>query len=114
MRLPNRGPEVYHQYWLALQNTLENEQIESLFWSDLVRRDPVVRSRDTYAKQKSRLEALRTEDEIALEVKRFAELGAVYRLMRYPEEEKHPAVQHQLRRLLDWGRQSQIIPSFNC
>lgn len=103
MRLPNRGQEVYNQHWQALQQSLENDQIESLFWIDLVRRDPVVRFRDTYAKQKLRLEALRTEDDIATEVKRFAHLGALYRLMWYPEEEDDPTVRRQLNRLLDWG-----------
>lgn len=103
MRLPNRGQEVYNQHWQALQQTLENDQIESLFWIDLVRRDPVVRFRDTYAKQKIRLEALRTEDDVASEVKRFADLGSLYRRMWYPEEEEDPKVRRQLSRLLDWG-----------
>lgn len=103
MRLPNRGQEVYNQHWKALQQTLENDQIESLFWIDLVRRDPVVRFRDTYAKQKTRLETLRTEEEVANEVKRFADLGSLYRLMWHPNEESHPLVRRQLDRLLDWG-----------
>lgn len=103
MRLPNRSQEVYDRHWRSLQRTLENDQIEWMFWIDLVRLDPVTRFRDTYTNQKSRLEALRTEGEVEAEVARLAHLGSLYRLMWHPEEEGHPAVRHQLRRLLDWG-----------
>ncbi|MFC7403299.1 DUF262 domain-containing protein [Citricoccus sp. GCM10030269] len=102
MRLPSRSQEVYDRHWRSLQRTLENNQIEWLFWIDLVRRDPIVRFRDTYTKQKARLESLRTEESVAGEVARLAHLGSIYRLMWHPEEEEHPAVQRQLRRLLDW------------
>lgn len=103
MRLPTRSQEVYDRHWRSLQRTLENEQIEWLFWIDLVRLDPVTRFRDTYTKQKMRLEVLRTEEDVANEVARLAHLGSLYRLMWHPEEENHPEVQHRLRRLLDWG-----------
>lgn len=103
MRLPTRSQEVYDKDWRPLQRTLENDQIESLFWIDLVRRDPMVRFQDTYTKQKTRLESLRTEEAVADEVSRLSELGSLYRLKWHPEDEAHPAVQRQLRRLLDWG-----------
>lgn len=103
MRLPTRGQEVYDRYWRSLQRALENDQIETMFWIDLVRQDPTARFKDTYARQRLRLEAMRTEEDVTAEVERLAELGALYRLKWYPEEEPHPKVRRQLRRLLDWG-----------
>lgn len=103
MRLPTRGQEVYDRYWRSLQRALENDQIETMFWIDLVRQDPAARFKDTYARQRLRLEAMRTEEDVTAEVERLAELGALYRLKWYPEEEPHPKVRRQLRRLLDWG-----------
>ncbi|WP_168198619.1 DUF262 domain-containing protein [Nesterenkonia sp. NBAIMH1] len=103
MRLPTRSQELYDRHWRSLQRALENEHIETMLWIDLVRRDPVARFKDTYARQRLRLETMRTEDEVAEEVKRLAHLGALYRLAWHPEEESHAGVRRQLTRLLDWG-----------
>lgn len=39
MQLPTRADEVYTTLWLPLQNLLSNEELETLFWLDLVQQD---------------------------------------------------------------------------
>ena len=39
MRLAKRGETVYQSLWLPLQESLDPDQLETLFWLDLVQRD---------------------------------------------------------------------------
>ena len=56
MRLPTRGEQVYESTWLPLQESLTSDELELLFWLDLVQQDPAHRQADTYAAQQQRLE----------------------------------------------------------
>ncbi|MEU8076481.1 DUF262 domain-containing protein [Catellatospora citrea] len=103
MRLPTRSQTVYDAHWLPLQERLGSAELETLFWLDLVHHDPRVTQGDTYARQQARLDRLATEDEIEAEVRRFARLGSLLRLILKPEEEKDPDVRYRLARLSAWG-----------
>ncbi|MFF3868295.1 DUF262 domain-containing protein [Micromonospora sp. NPDC001898] len=103
MRLPNQGRTVYDVLWQPLQKQFEPAELELLFWLDLVHRDPRVKQTDIYSNQHTRLEKLRTEAEIEAEVRRFARLGALLRVILHPDEEKDPGVRLRLERLSAWG-----------
>ncbi|MGW1058254.1 GmrSD restriction endonuclease domain-containing protein [Micromonospora rubida] len=103
MRLPSRGEIVYQSLWLSLQERLAPAELELLFWLDLVHRDPKAKQTDIYSTQQIRLEQLRTEAEIEAEVRRFAHLGALLRVVLHPTEEKDPHVRRRLERLGAWG-----------
>ncbi len=52
MRMPTRGEHVYETYWLPLQNSLSNDELEQLMWLHLVLGgDDRVRRQDLYASQ---------------------------------------------------------------
>ncbi|SBT44571.1 GmrSD restriction endonuclease domain-containing protein [Micromonospora narathiwatensis] len=103
MRLPTRGETVYQSLWLPLQKRLTSEQLELLFWLDLVHRDQRVKQTDVYSAQQTRLNRLHSEEEIEAEVKRFSRLGALLRVILHPAEEKDPGVRRRLARLSAWG-----------
>lgn len=103
MRLSTRSQTVYDAHWLPLQEQLSSTELETLFWLDLVHRDPRVTQGDTYARQQARLDRLTTEEEIEHEVRRFARLGALLRLILRPQEEQNPDVRFRLARLSAWG-----------
>lgn len=103
MRLPSRSETVYDAHWLPLQKRLTSSELETLFWLDLVHRDPRITQGDTYARQQARLDRLITEDEIEAEVRRFGRLGALLRLVLHPEEEEDADVRFRLARLHAWG-----------
>ncbi|MCX4391278.1 DUF262 domain-containing protein [Micromonospora peucetia] len=103
MRLPKQGPTVYEFLWRPLQEQLASTELELLFWLDLVHRDPRVKQTDIYSAQQLRLEKLREEAEIEAEVRRFARLGALLRVILHPDEEKDPGVRQRLERLSAWG-----------
>jgi alkylated DNA nucleotide flippase Atl1 len=103
MRLPTTGDTVYESLWLPLQQSLSSEQLETLFWLDLVRRDPRVKQADSYASQQARLDRLGSEAEIEAEVVRFAGLGRLFANILRPEDEKDPDVRRGLERLNAWG-----------
>lgn len=103
MRLPTRGDTVYESLWLPLQKSLASEELETLFWLDLVRRDPRVKQTDSYAAQQARLDRLASEEEIEAEVARFAGLGRLFATILNPQEEKDPDVRRGLERLNAWG-----------
>ncbi|QRP46892.1 DUF262 domain-containing protein [Amycolatopsis sp. FDAARGOS 1241] len=103
MRLPTRGEAVYESLWLPLQADLTVDQLELLFWLDLVQQDPRIKQTDTYAGQQRRLDRMRTEEEIEGEVARFGRLGAFLRAILDPTREPDPAVRHRLTRLGAWG-----------
>ncbi|MEW2329433.1 DUF262 domain-containing protein [Micromonospora chersina] len=103
MRLPTRGEAVYQSLWLPLQSKLTSAELELLFWLDLVHRDPRVKQTDVYAAQQTRLERLRSEEEIEAEVERFSRLGALLRVILHPAEEKDRGVRRRLQRMSAWG-----------
>ncbi|MEU4791449.1 DUF262 domain-containing protein [Micromonospora tulbaghiae] len=103
MRLPTRGETVYQGLWLPLQKSLTAANLELLFWLDLVHRDSRVKQSDIYAAQQTRLERLRSEEEIEAEVRRFSRLGALLRIILNPAEEQDPAVRQRLERLSAWS-----------
>jgi len=103
MRLPTRGEAVYESLWLPLQRNLNRDQLELLFWLDLVQGDPRIKQTDTYTRQQRRLDRLRTEAEIEQEVARFGRLGEFLRTILDPSREPDPAVRHRLTRLGAWG-----------
>ncbi|MCP3785334.1 DUF262 domain-containing protein [Micromonospora sp. A3M-1-15] len=103
MRLPTLGEAVYQALWLPLQKRLTSEQLELLFWLDLVHRDQRVKQTDVYAAQQARLNRLRSEEEIEAEVQRFSRLGALLRVILHPGEEQDMGVRRRLERLSAWG-----------
>jgi uncharacterized protein with ParB-like and HNH nuclease domain/alkylated DNA nucleotide flippase Atl1 len=103
MRLPTRGEHVYQSHWLPLQERLSSQQLELLFWLDLVQSDETAKQTDTYALQQSRLDRIDTEEGIESEVERLARLGKLLEAMLDPAKEEDPAVRQCLTRLNDWG-----------
>jgi alkylated DNA nucleotide flippase Atl1 len=103
MRLPTRGEAVYESLWLPLQHALSSDELELLFWLDLVHHDPRIKQGDTYANQQRRLDRMRTEAEIESEVARFGRLGELLRTILDPTRESDPAVRQRLHRLGAWG-----------
>ena len=103
MRMPTRGEHVYESIWLPLQESLSSDELELLFWLDLVQRDPTHRQADTYAAQQRRLAQLHSEEEIEEEVVRFRRLGRLLAVILDPSREPDPAVRLRLERLKAWG-----------
>ncbi|MFJ2510831.1 DUF262 domain-containing protein [Streptomyces griseoviridis] len=107
MRLPTRGEHVYETYWLPLQNSLSNDELEQLMWLQLVLGgDDRVRRQDLYASQQQHFERQETtEAEIESYIKDLNQLGALFRRLLRPEEEPDPTVRAHLRRLDSWQAQ---------
>jgi alkylated DNA nucleotide flippase Atl1 len=103
MRLPVRGETVYRSLWLPLQESLTPNELETLFWLDLVQRDPRVKQAETYTEQSKRLSKLASEEEIEQEVARFSRLGALFTGILDPTREQDPNVRTRLARLQAWG-----------
>jgi alkylated DNA nucleotide flippase Atl1 len=103
MRLPTRGEVVYSGVWLPLQQALTPDELELLFWLDLVRTDSRIKQTEIYEQQQRRLEPLTTEAEVEAEVERFARLGELWRTILDPTRETDASVRLRLQRLKDWG-----------
>lgn len=103
MRLPTRGEVVYPGVWLPLQQALSADDLELLFWLDLVRTDSRAKQTEIYQHQQRRLEKLPTEADVEAEVQRFARLGELLRTVLDPAQEADPGVRRRLQRLKDWG-----------
>jgi alkylated DNA nucleotide flippase Atl1 len=103
MRLPVRGEYVYRTRWLPLQERLDSNQLELLFWLDLVQHDDSAKQTDTYALQQARLDRLDSEAAIETEVARFADLGELLAVILTPAMEPDSSVRLQLERLNAWG-----------
>ncbi|WP_326618000.1 DUF262 domain-containing protein [Streptomyces decoyicus] len=108
MRLPTHGERVYETYWLPLQASLTNDELEQLMWLQLVLDgDDRVRRQDLYAAQQKHFEngeagAAWTEAEIEGYIKELHRRSAHLRKLIHPAEESHQAVRGHLRRLHDW------------
>ncbi|MFG2825894.1 DUF262 domain-containing protein [Streptomyces sp. NPDC048434] len=107
MRLPTRGEHVYETYWLPLQNSLSNDELEQLMWLQLVLGgDDRVRRQDLYASQQQHFERREiTEAEIEAYIRDLRHRGALFRRLLHPEEEADPTVRAHLRRLDTWQAQ---------
>jgi alkylated DNA nucleotide flippase Atl1 len=103
MRLPTRGEYVYDTVWLPLQESLDAQQLELLFWLDIVQSDDSVKQSDTYSMQAARLDRLVDESQIEAEVERFARLGSLLAVLLDPSKEPDAEVRLRLQRLNDWG-----------
>ena len=103
MRLPTRAEAVYQSLWLPLQEALRSDDLELLFWLDLVPRDARVKQTEIYSGQQARLDRLGSETEIEAEVARFAQLGALLATILDPTREAHGEVRRRLERLNSWG-----------
>ncbi|MFF9086119.1 DUF262 domain-containing protein [Streptomyces sp. NPDC014991] len=104
MRLRTRGEHVYETYWLPLQDSLSNDELEQLMWLQLVLDgDDRVRRQDLYAAQQKRFENPRTgEGEIEAYIRELHRRSALFRRLLHPEEEPSPPVRAALRRLDAW------------
>ncbi|WP_253915789.1 DUF262 domain-containing protein [Streptomyces sp. NRRL S-31] len=104
MRLPDRGELVYETYWLPLQDSLTNDELEQLMWLRLVLDgDDRVRRQDLYAAQQHRFErADADEDGIEAYIKELHRSCAHFRRILNPELESDAEVRACLRRLDAW------------
>ncbi|MEV8065870.1 DUF262 domain-containing protein [Streptomyces sp. NPDC085995] len=109
MRLPTRSEHVYETYWLPLQDSLSNDELEQLMWLQLVLDgDDRVRRQDLYAAQQQRFERGEvSEEEIEAYIRELHRRGALLRRLLHPEEEPDAAVRAHLHRLDTW--QAQVI-----
>ncbi len=103
MRLGDRGEDVYASIWLPLEKKLSAENLELLFWLDLVQTDERAKQSDTYVGQQKRLEKLRGPSEIEAEILRIAKLGDVLATILAPSLETHPGIRRRLARIRAWG-----------
>ncbi|CAN5448362.1 DUF262 domain-containing protein [soil metagenome] len=103
MRLPSRGEQAYRSLWLPLQERLDSQQLELLFWLDLVQSDETAKQTDTYSLQQARLDRIETEEGIEAEVQRFSRLGSLLQIILDPSKELDAKVRRQLERLNAWG-----------
>lgn len=107
MRLPTRGEHIYETYWLPLQDSLSNDELEQLMWLQLVLDgDDRVRRQDLYAAQQQRFERGEvSEAEIEAYIRELYRRGALFRRLLHPEEEANEAVRAHLHRLDTWQAQ---------
>ncbi|MFJ3250058.1 DUF262 domain-containing protein [Streptomyces sp. NPDC086782] len=107
MRLPTRGEHIYETYWLPLQKSLSNDELEQLMWLQLVLDgDDRVRRQDLYAAQQQRFERGEvSEEEIEAYIRELHRRGALFRRLLHPEEEPDAAVRAHLHRLDTWQAQ---------
>jgi len=104
MLLPNRGPDVYRDVWLPMQNLLGSGNLEGLARVDLRRRGIAVREDDVYRTQQIRL-AQFENDEAAIEqeVRELASQADHYSKILKPELEDHPEIRRLLSFLQRWN-----------
>ncbi|MBZ6136476.1 MULTISPECIES: DUF262 domain-containing protein [Streptomyces] len=104
MRLNTRGEHVYETYWLPLQDSLSNDELEQLMWLQLVLDgDDRVRRQDLYAAQQKRFEGPKTgEAEIEAYIRELHRHSTLFRRLLHPDEEPDSEVRAALRRLDAW------------
>lgn len=107
MKLHTRGEQVYETYWLPLQDSLSNEELEQLMWLQLVLDgDDRVRRQDLYAAQQQRFEhGEASEEEIEAYIRELYRRATLFRRLLHPEEEPDASVRAHLRRLDAWQAQ---------
>lgn len=103
MALPNRGEQLYTDCWLPIQEAIvDNEQIENLFWYDMLRTRSGIKAGDIFSTYQKRLMAMTSEDEIEDEVRRISDAAVFYGRILYPDREPHPMIRTRLERLDTW------------
>ncbi|MCX4592416.1 DUF262 domain-containing protein [Streptomyces sp. NBC_01549] len=104
MKLHTHGEHVYETYWLPLQVSLSNEELEQLMWLQLVLDgDDRVRRQDLYAAQQQRFErGEASEEQIEAYIRELHRRAALFRRLLHPEEESDATVRAHLRRLDTW------------
>lgn len=104
MRLPTRGEHVYETYWLPLQDSLSNDELEQLMWLQLVLDgDDRVRRQDLYTAQQHRFEKSKaSEANIEAYIQELHRRSIHFRKVLHPEEEPDAAVRTHVRRLHEW------------
>ncbi|MEU3341520.1 DUF262 domain-containing protein [Streptomyces sp. NPDC006668] len=107
MKLHTLGERVYETYWLPLQDSLSNEELEQLMWLQLVLDgDDRVRRQDLYAAQQQRFEhGEASEEEIEAYIRELYRRATLFRRLLHPEEEPDASVRAHLRRLDAWQAQ---------
>ncbi|WP_431955155.1 GmrSD restriction endonuclease domain-containing protein [Actinacidiphila sp. bgisy167] len=107
MKLHTRGEQVYETYWLPLQDSLSNEELEQLMWLQLVLDgDDRVRRQDLYAAQQQRFErGAASEEAIEAYIRELHRRAGIFRRLLHPEEEPNASVRAHLRRLDAWQAQ---------
>ncbi len=103
MRLGKRSDSVYETVWLPLEKNLSSENLELLFWLDLVQTDERAKQSEMYVGQQRRLERLESPEQIEEEVRRIAGLGPLLASILDPSLEPDPALRHRLNRIKLWG-----------
>lgn len=103
MRLGDRGEVVYDSVWLPLERKLSADNLELLFWLDLVQTDERAKQSDTYVGQQKRLEKLTSPDEVEAEIIRIAKLGDVLATILDPSHEPDDELRRRLTRIKAWG-----------
>jgi len=103
MRLGERSDLVYESVWLPLEQRLDTDGLELLFWLDLVQSDERAKQSDTYVGQQRRLERFQSAEEIESEVRRIARLGEVLATVLEPSREPDPQIRERLSRIKAWG-----------
>lgn len=103
MRLGDRAEEVYEALWRPLEDKLGAENLELLFWLDLVQNDEKAKQSDTYLGQQRRFDTLTTPAEVEAEIRRIAKLGDVLATILKPEREQSQALRKRLERIRAWG-----------
>ena len=103
MRLGERASAVHQAVWQPLEKKLGLENLELLFWLDLVLFDENAKQADTYAGQQKRLDKLAGAKEIEDEVNRIARLGDVLASILDPARETDPEIRRCLERIKAWG-----------
>ncbi|WP_240916077.1 DUF262 domain-containing protein [Sanguibacter sp. HDW7] len=99
MRLGERSEAVYADVWLPLEKKLGPDNLELLFWLDLVQTDERAAQSDTYVGQQRRLERFTGPDDIEAEVQRIAQLGDLLATILDPSREPDAEVRGRLERI---------------
>lgn len=102
MRAGDRGDEVYDTWWLPMQKILSADDLEALFWIDLIWRNPDAKAGDIYSGQVERLRHF-DQQQVIDEVKRFKRLAELFAVYRDPDLERDARVAKHLRRVKSWG-----------
>ncbi|MGW6770979.1 GmrSD restriction endonuclease domain-containing protein [Streptomyces sp. NPDC055037] len=107
MRLSTHGERVYETYWLPMQDSLSNEELEQLMWlQQVLDGDDRVRRQDLYAAQQQRFErGEASEPEIEAYIRELYRRAALFRRLLHPKEEPDLSVRAHLQRLDAWQAQ---------
>ncbi|MGW4535415.1 GmrSD restriction endonuclease domain-containing protein [Nocardia sp. NPDC004340] len=104
MRLPTRGEQVYQAYWLPLQRSLSNEQLEQLMWLQLVLHGGSrTRRQDVYtAQQRHFFRTGETEADIEVYIRELHRRAQHFRRIIDPDREPDLEARRYLRRIDQW------------